>query len=176
MTWLVLASVVVLTVVGAPRWRAHRAAERERREVGDALPEVADLLIVVLGAGVEIASAVRWLADRGPPSTSAAFEHVAHRADQGLPLSVALRSLSTELGSGYRPLTTILIAAVRDGVSTADLLLRIGDEARSARRRRQDRQARTLPVHLLFPLVTCSLPAVMIGAVLPLVLVAIGRV
>jgi hypothetical protein len=52
------------------------------------------------------------------------------------------------------------------------LLTRLGAEARSARRIQAEIRARRLPVQLLFPLVVCSLPALLVGAVLPLLLLS----
>jgi hypothetical protein len=68
-----------------------------------------------------------------------------------------------------------LTATIRDGAPTSSLLLRLGDEARAVRRRQNERRARSVPVQMLFPLVCCSLPAVIVGTVLPLVLIGVDR-
>lgn len=172
----VLALVVLaLAATAVPRWHRQRLARRRRDATDAVLPDVVDLLIVMLGAGFEMLDAIRWLGERGPAPTSAAFRAVVEASERGQPLTVALRSIADELGPAYRSLAAALVSAVRDGASTSTLLLRLGDEGRTARRRRQDRSARSLPVQLLFPLVCCSLPAVVVGAVVPLALVAIGR-
>lgn len=173
--WLALTVLGPVIVAVGHRWRDRSADARRRRQVGDALPEVVDLLIVVLGAGASVLQAVRWLAERGPAPAAPAFGRVVDQYELGMALTAALRSIPVDLDRSYRPMTTALIAATRDGIPTAELLLRLGDEARAARRRHRDRMARSLSVHLLFPLVTCSLPAVVVGAVLPLVLTALGR-
>lgn len=173
--------LLLLSTLGAFGWTAsrrlqRRAQDRRRRDaMADALVDVADLLAVVLGAGASIPFAIRWLAERGPTPTRHGFAEVLTRIDSGQPVVAALRSIPNELGADYRPLTDSLVVASRDGAPTGLLLLRLGDEARAARRRQQDRQARALPVHMLFPLVLCSLPAVIVGAVVPLLVVAIGR-
>lgn len=146
-----------------------------RAEIDDALAEVADLLLVVLGAGANVRQSIEWLVARGPAVTKPAFEAVIERADSGRSLVWSMSLLVDDLSPAYWPMVTALIAAVRDGSPTSALLLRLGDEARAARRRSNDRAARALPVQMLFPLVCCSLPAVLVGAVLPLVLVAFGQ-
>lgn len=161
--------------LGLPRLRQRIVDRRRHEAVGDALADVADLLVVVLGAGWSVPGALRWLAEQGPGPTRSGFVEVLERLDSGQSVTVALRSIPDLLGPSYRPLATSLIVAARDGAPTGLLLLRLGDEARAARRRQQERFARSLPVRMLFPLVMCSLPAVVVGAVVPLVIVAIGR-
>lgn len=172
---VVLVTAVAGGYIARPRWSARRRARTRRAEIDDALPEVADLLLVVLGAGASVSQSVSWLVERGPIATQPAFEAVVERTENGQSLVFAMSGLVDDLGPAYWPMVTALTAAVRDGAPTSMLLLRLGDEARSARRRSNDRAARALPVQMLFPLVCCSLPAVLVGAVLPLVLVAFGR-
>ena len=176
----VIEIVVVLGAVGAgvvgwPRWLARRRLRVRRAEIDDALSEVADLLLVVLGAGASVSQSIEWLAVRGPTAVRPAFEAVIERTESGRSLVSALSELVDDLSPAYWPLVTALTAAVRDGSPTSALLLRLGDEGRAARRRSNERAARALPVQMLFPLVCCSLPAVLVGAVVPLVLVALGR-
>lgn len=156
-----------------PRWRRRRAEQRRLQATDDALAEVADLLIVVLGAGSSLVDSMHWIAERGPEETRPAFVSVIERANAGRPLTVAVGGLADDLGIHYRPLVSALVATIRDGAPTASLLLRLGDEARVVRHRRNERRARSLPVQMLFPLVCCSFPAVILGAVVPLVLVAL---
>ena len=173
-----IAVVFALAVAGRlawPRWSARRRSRTRRVEIDDALSEVADLLLVVLGAGASMSQSIEWLAARGPEATRPAFEAVIERTDSGRSLVVALPELVDDLSPAYWPLVTALTSAVRDGSPTSALLLRLGDEGRAARRRSNDRAARALPVQMLFPLVCCSLPAVLVGAVVPLVLVALGQ-
>jgi tight adherence protein C len=172
------ALLVGLLAAGGAGWvyRRRRMDDRRRKEaMADALADIADLLIVLLGAGMSVPAALRWLAERGPVPTRAAIVHVLEGLDSGQSVTASLRSIPILLGPSYQPLVATLVAAVRDGTPTGVLLLRLGDEARAGRRSQQDRLARSLPVRMLLPLVMCSLPAVIVGAVAPLVLVAIGR-
>ncbi len=171
----VIVGLGVASVVVVPAVRRRSADRRRAEDVERAAADVADLLVVVLGSGAPVLDGVRWVAERGPHPVRPAFAAVIERTTGGTALAPALRVLADELGSPYRSLVAALIAASRDGAPTEAILLRLGDEARAARRRQIDRDARTLPVQLLFPLVVCSLPAVVFGAVAPLILVAIGR-
>ncbi len=172
--------LLALAALGAgrvawPRWVARRRSRARRQEIDDALSEVADLLLVVLGAGASVSDSIGWLVDSGPDVVRPAFAAVIERSESGRSLVRSMSELVDDLSPAYWPMVTALTAAVRDGSPTSSLLLRLGDEARTARRRSNDRAARALPVQMLFPLVCCSLPAVLVGAVVPLALVALGR-
>jgi tight adherence protein C len=176
---MIAAGLLVFGLVVAaglwPRWRLRRVEQQHRLAIDDAFAEVADVLIVVLGAGSSLTEGIWWLAERGPEETRSAFASVIDRASAGQPLTVALSGVSDDLGSAYRPMVAALTATIRDGAPTSSLLLRLGDEARAVRRRQNERRARSVPVQMLFPLVCCSLPAVIVGTVLPLVLIGVDR-
>lgn len=172
---MLLVGVLIVGRLLWPQWSARRRAALRQRALDDALGEVAELLLVVLGAGVGVAEGVVWLAERGPVVVRPVFASVLERLDRGERLVVALSGVVDDAGPTYRPLVSALTAAVRDGIPLSALLLRLGDEARVSRRRSQDRTVRALPVRMLFPLVCCSLPAVVMGAVVPLMLVGLGR-
>ncbi len=157
-------------------WQRRAAGRRLDRCVTDALAEVTDLILVTISAGGSIADAVRLVAQRGPVVLQPVFIEALVRAEAGHTLARSITEVGHQLGSAYRPLMAALVATERDGAPIAALVLRLGDEARAARRRMVERRARTLPVRLLLPLACCSLPAVFIGAVLPLALVSLGRI
>jgi Flp pilus assembly protein TadB len=171
--WLPLA---LLLGVGGPVAHRHRSrAELRRRErdLADALPEALDACTVVLGAGGTIRDSVEMLAGRGPAPLRPLAAEAVRRADAGQTFDQALRWLQRELGPGYQPLTGALLLAHEQGGSVGLLLARLSAEASATRRRRGELRARRLPVALLVPLVCCSLPAVLVGAVVPLAIVAL---
>lgn len=176
---MIAVGVLGLMLVGSallwPRWRLRRAEQRHRQAIDDSLADVADLLIVLLGAGSSLAESIRWLAERGPEATRSAFVSAIERTHAGRPLAAAVAGVADDLGTHYRPIVAALIATIRDGAPVSSLLLRLGDEARAVRHRQNERRARSLPVQMLFPLVCCSLPAVIVGAVVPLLLIAVDR-
>ncbi len=167
--------VMVIAVVIARRTHAQRRLDGRRQALADEVADVADLVLVVLGAGGTVAHAIEILADRGPPASADVFAAVRIRAAQGEPLATAIAAEGRDLGNDHAPLVAALVAAERDGVPLGSLMLRLGEEGRRSRRVRQERIARTLPVRVLLPLIVCSLPAVVVVAIVPLVLVALGR-
>jgi tight adherence protein C len=169
-------AIVILTALAVRplRRRARRAAGA--RAAGAALPAALDLCAVVLGAGGTITDAVAALAHGGPEPVRAAAALARDRSRGGDRQDQALRWLQGELGPGFQPLTGALVLAHEQGGSMAVTLGRLAMEASAGRRRQGELRARRLPVLLLFPLVACSLPAVLLGAVVPLAIVSLRQV
>ena len=150
-------------------------ARRTKAQLVATTPEVIDLLSVALGSGGTVLQALRLIEARGPQPIQPPVVRFHDRLQAGTPFSLALTELADDLGPSYRGTIAALAGAERDGAPISLLLARLGDEARATRRRLAEAQARRLPVQLLFPLVICSLPAVLVGAVVPLVVLSIDR-
>ncbi len=151
----------------------RRAERRHQAALVEALPPSLDLCAVVLGSGGSIAEAVEALALAGPVIVREVASAALARASAGAGLDQALRWLQAELGPPFQPLTGALRLGYEQGGSIGVLLARLAGEATSARRRLGEERARRLPVALLAPLIVCSLPAVLLGAVVPLAIVAL---
>ncbi|MFV0524172.1 MAG: type II secretion system F family protein [Acidimicrobiales bacterium] len=163
---------VVAGVFARRRSAARRRAAEAARLA--ALPAALDLCAVVLAAGGTVRDAVAALGRHGPGSIRVAAAIAVARADAGLRFDEALRGFRRDLGPGYQPLTGALLLGHEQGGSIGVLLGRLSAEANASRRRQGERVARRLPVALLGPLIVCSLPAVLLGAVAPLVLVSLA--
>ncbi|MEM8924187.1 MAG: type II secretion system F family protein [Actinomycetota bacterium] len=172
-----LLSAVGLAVGGglAVARRRRRTAARAMRDAA-ALPLAIEICVVVLGAGGTISDSVRALAANGPPPVRGPSVAAVRQAESGRPFDTCLRAWRAELGPSYQPLTGALLLAWEQGGTVGALLDRLAAEAATARRRQGDLRVRRLPVALLVPLVGCSLPAVVIGALLPLALVSFRQV
>ena len=147
----------------ARRQRARRAVEVRRH-----LPEAVDLLALAVGAGMTVPLAVAAVARRAPGPVGGELARVVAETAAGRRLGDALSSLPLHLGEDARPLAAALIASERDGAPLAEGLERLAGELRTDRRRRAEEAARRVPVTLLFPLVSCILPAFALLTVAPL--------
>ncbi len=155
--------------------RRRQAAKAQLAARESALAFTIDLMTVVLGSGGTIRDAVATVAREGPVPVRAGFQQVLDRSISGSLLVDALASASEPLGPAYHPLIGALAASERDGAPLSSLLQRLADEADQARRWQSEAQLRRLPVRLLVPLVLCQLPAVVLGAVVPLAIVALRQ-
>ncbi len=169
-------AVVVAGLAAGTGWFARRQQEGRQAEArAAAAPAALDLSAVVLGAGGTVADVVAALADVGPVVLRPAAAAARDRAAAGSGLDQALRWLQAELGPGHQPLTGALLAAREEGGPIGVTLARLAIESSAGRRRLGEARARRLPVLLLAPLVSCSLPAVVVGAVIPLALSALAQ-
>ncbi|MCP3990433.1 MAG: hypothetical protein GY724_15250 [Actinomycetia bacterium] len=169
-TLTVLAALVAGTLV-----RSRRQRVRRQTQAGDAaaLPESLELCQVVLGAGGTVLDCLRVLAMHGPEPVRSAAQEGVRVASNGSRLDSALRRFQERLGLPFQPLTGALLLGWRQGGSIGLLLQRLTIEANASRRRLGDLRARRLPVQLLAPLVLLALPAVVLGAIVPIVVVAV---
>jgi pilus assembly protein TadC len=167
--WPPLAALPAVAVVGRRRWLAARRRRRAREAVIAAWPDVVDLLVVAVGAGLTPTLAVRHLAALAPAPFGPGLTEVDRRVGRGQRLADALTALVETAGDPVRPLVAAITSAERYGSPLAPTLDLLAHEARLDRRRQAEERARTLPVKLCFPLVGCILPAFVLLTIAPLV-------
>lgn len=167
--------VVSAAVVGGAIVRHRQTTiRRARQAVDEAMPDVVELLVLCVHAGRSPNQAIVELAARAPPVLRDAFAAVELQLHRGRSLADALGELPRTLGPVGRDLATAVAGADRDGLPLAPVLDRLAAEARTARRRLGDAEARRLPVRLTFPLVGCTLPSFVLLAIAPAVLGALS--
>ena len=157
---------LVATVVAVVARR--RARHRDRvRHIERNLPEVIDLLGLVVGAGRPTVSALADISPRVVEPFRSELAGVARRAGAGEPFTESVRRLRETLGPSVTPVVHAVTAAEIDGVPLQPALERAADEAHRRRRVRAEEAARRVPVLMLFPLVFCILPAFCLLTVVP---------
>ena len=134
---------------------------RRRRDdlLDGAMPDLLDLLVLTLQAGVPIPAAFFALAPHMSPAVAPAIDGVLDRCKQGERFVDALDVLVEHLGTRALGLVAAIGAAERSGLPLAPTVDRIADDARAHRRRSAEIEARRLPVRLTLPLVCCTLPS-----------------
>jgi tight adherence protein C len=147
----------------------NRAAARRAEAVAAELPEAVDLLQLAVGAGLSVHHAVAATARRLRGPLGAELGRAVGDTGRGLRLADALDAVPDRAGDVTRPLVAALTASERYGAPVVAGLERLAAEVRADNRRRAEEAARKVPVKLLFPLVTCILPAFGLLTVAPLV-------
>lgn len=166
---VLLAASALLTTLTVHRMRRTRRQQRHHHALIDSLPDVVDLLLVLVRAGLTPTQALDESTVCCPPPWAAAFEAVSAARQHGARALDALDQLVAHAGTPAQALVDALAASERFGQPLVPSLERLSLEARLARQRLHDTQARQLPVRLSFPLVLCILPAFGLVTVVPLV-------
>jgi tight adherence protein C len=170
----IAAPAVALGVWALPMLRRRRRERRRLAALAADLPEIVDLLVLAVGAGLTVPFAIAAVARHAPGPFAAELRRVLHDVDHGRRLADALDDVPARAGETARPLVAALVASERYGAPVVAGLERLAGEVRRDRRRRAEEAARRVPVKLLFPLVTCTLPAFALLTVAPLIAGTLG--
>lgn len=145
-----------------------------RRDVLEAFPDALDMIIVCVEAGLGLDAAIARSGEE-MRLRSAALADELHLV--GLELRVgatreqALRNLALRTGlDDMGSLVTMLIQADRFGTSIAESLRVHADGVRTRRRQRAEEAAAKIPLKLLFPLLFCIFPSLMLVLLGPAVI------
>ena len=175
---LALAAAPVLAtaapVAGLAGWcwptvRARREEQRRLAALAADLPDVVDLFVLAVGAGLTVPLAVATVSRRAGGPLGAELRRVCDDVAVGRRLAEALDDVPVRAGESVRPLVAALVASERYGAPLGSGLERLAGEVRRDRRRKAEEAARRIPVKLLFPLVGCTLPAFALLTVAPLI-------
>lgn len=159
----------------------HRVAliERRRRRLLDrrldgTFPELLELLIVSIQAGLLPSQAIAAATPRIDGPLRAALDELADRMARGQRFADALQVLVDLLGPRALGMVATIASTERHGLPLGPALERLADDARAQRRRHAEATARELPVRLAFPLVLCTLPSFALVAIVPLLIGALS--
>lgn len=167
-----LAMMAAAFVWARPAFRQRRLRAIRLAAIESALPECVDFFRLAIGAGHSIHQVIDVVVPHLPALIAPTFVEVRRRSRLGMRLGDALDPLD-ELGDSFRPLASALRSSAFDGVPLSSSLERVAADARLVRRRHAEERARKLPVRLLFPLVTCILPAFGLLTVVPLLVASL---
>jgi tight adherence protein C len=169
LAWPPLAVIPAGLALVGPRVARRRAERARRLAIQRQLPDVVDLLVVAVAAGLTPALAVEHLATLAPEPFALAFAETVRRRQRGQRLADALDALPDHLGEPVRPLAHTLASTERYGSPVGPALELLAHDARRHRHRLAEEVARTVPIKLCFPLVGCTLPAFVLLTIAPLV-------
>ena len=160
--------LLLLATVGAVVARQRSRRRWRVLQVDRYLPEVIDLLGLVVGAGRSTVSALSDISSRVAEPYRSELSAVVRRTAAGESFVESMRGLRDSLGPSVSSVVYAVIAAEIDGTPLRPALQRAADEAHRRRRVRAQEAARRVPVLMLFPLVFCVLPAFCLLTVVPL--------
>ncbi len=154
-----------------PRYWVGRKVAARRDAIRRAVPNMLDLMVVCVEAGLSFTAALNKLAEEistSCPPLAQELKVVNHEILIGRPKADAFRNLAnrTEVDE-LRSLAVTLIQADRLGTSVATSLRALADTMRFKRRQRAEESANKVSVKLVFPLVLLIFPELLIILVGP---------
>ena len=159
---------IVLAVLGfylPTLWLWSKASER-KTEVTHALPDALDLLVVCVEAGLGLNAAIVKVSQEialASPVLSLELRQVNNEMKAGVNRIDALRSLAERTGvADVKSLVAVLVQTDRLGTSVAASLRAQSDSLRVKRRQRAEEAAHKVAVKLVFPLVLCIFPELLL--------------
>lgn len=140
-------------------------SERDKRQAAmeGAMADTVDQLTICVEAGLGFDAALGRVATLNTGPLSDELRRTVSDIQAGVPRAQALRMLGDRAQiAEVRQLVTALLQAQKHGVPMADTLRVQSSEMRTRRTQRTEERAAKLPVKLLFPIVFCFMPVVMI--------------
>jgi tight adherence protein C len=176
-TALVAGPTLALMGWRLPAFMAARATTAYRGRVAASAPEVLDVVAVAVTAGLSPRLALDRASDAVGEPLGAELKAIRRDVALGTSWRMGLREAAERLGvSELRRLAVVVEQGQRLGAPVADRLRALARDVRAERRSHREERARRAPVAMLFPLVFLILPAFVLAAVVPAVLVALRGV
>jgi tight adherence protein C len=165
-TFLLL--LMVLAAIGyfLPNAVLARKISLRKREIFESFPDAIDLMTVCVEAGLGLDAALSRVGEEmhlTSPTLAEELHLVNLELRAGSTRERALRNLALRTGvDEVDMLVAMLVQADRFGTSVADSLRVHSDSLRTKRRQRAEEAAAKIPVKLLFPLIFCIFPSMLL--------------
>lgn len=143
-----------------------KMVQRRQLEIFENFPNALDLMTVCIEAGLAIDAAIARVAQEmasSAPAVSEELHLVTLELRAGNSKEKALRNLAMRTGvDDVETLVSMLIQAERFGTSIADSLRVHAEGLRTKRRQKAEETAAKIALKLLFPLIFCIFPSLML--------------
>jgi tight adherence protein C len=164
-TALVLLGAVFAVIAGwaAPTFAVRQRADRRLYRIDHAMPELIDLLVVMVEAGLSLSAALQMGAERLRGPLGEELRIVLQEQRMGL---TPVQALENMLGRCPTPAVEAFTRAMMQGqmlgVSVGQILRNLALEMRKRRRAQAEERAQKAPIKILFPLVFLIFPAMFV--------------
>jgi tight adherence protein C len=167
---IVLALATVAIGWMLPLTLVRRRARQRIDQIDRGLPDLVDLLVVTVEAGLGFSGSLRIAADQFAGPLSDELRLTLQEQAMGLTMSDALVHLLRRADTpSMRSFVRSVIQGESLGVSTGTIMRNIAIEMRKRRRKAAEELAQKAPIKLLFPLIFLIFPTMFIVLLLPAV-------
>jgi tight adherence protein C len=175
-----MAASPLLTVLGlafavwagwvAPLTIVRNRARRRLDEIDRALPDLIDLLVVTVEAGLGFSSSLQVAAERMTGALGNELRLTLQEQSMGLAINEALSNMLLRADSpSMRSFVRSILQGEQLGVSIGQIMRNLALEMRSRRRQIAQERAQKAPIKMLFPLILLIFPAIFVVLLAPAV-------
>ena len=170
---LILVITIGAGVLGwvLPTYIVDSRARKRRDQVERQLPDLIDLLVVTLEAGLSFPQSLRLAATKIKEPLSSEVRLTLQEQNMGLTLVEALENLLGRINTpGIRMFSRSIAQGETMGVSTGQIMRNLAVELRKRQRAYAEERAQKAPVKILFPILLLIMPALFIVLLLPVMI------
>jgi tight adherence protein C len=161
-TFVLVGMGVLLGWVGPGMVLKRRGAKR-MHEIDLEVPELVDLLVTTVEAGVGFAAALQLVARRVEGPLGQELRITLREQAMGLTIEDALDNMNNRVGSlSVRTFVQAIVQGQMLGVSIGKILRDLAVDMRKRRRQMAEERAQKIPTKILFPLIFLIMPALFI--------------
>ena len=152
-----------------PKTAVERAARRRTARIDYEVPELVDLLVTTIEAGIAFGAALQLCSRRVRDPLGSELRLTLGEQSMGLTMNDALQNMleRTNRSASMRAFVQAIVQGESMGVSIGKTLRDLAVDMRKRRRQAAEERAQKAPIKLLFPLVFLILPAMMIVIIVP---------
>ena len=160
-----------LALLMGPDAKINRKVEDRKRIVQRQLPEIMDLLVISVEAGLGFEQALDRTVNAVPGPLSEEFSRMLGETRAGSTRADALRAMEQRVHvQELRSFVLAILQADTFGVSIGRVLRAQADEMRIKRRQMAQERAMKAPIKMLVPMVFCIFPAIFVITLGPAVI------
>jgi tight adherence protein C len=164
-TALAILATIFFAFIGwfAPAFVVQRRAESRSLRIDRSMPELIDLLVVCVEAGLSLSAALQLAGERMQGPLGDELRIVLQEQRMGLSPVQALENMVGRCPTGaVEAFTRAMVQGQVLGVSIGQILRNLAIEMRKRRRNQIEQQAQKAPIKMLFPLVFMIFPALFV--------------
>ncbi|HEX5469321.1 MAG TPA: type II secretion system F family protein [Gaiellaceae bacterium] len=169
---LLVGGLVLAVVLGwfAPLSIVSRRGRYRFAEIEQELPELIDLLVVTVEAGLGFNGSMQVAAERFRGPLGEELRLTVQEQRMGLSSGEALRNLGARCDTpGVRSFVRAVVQGESLGVSIGQIMRNLAVEMRKRRRQSAEERAQRAPIKILFPLIFMIFPAMFVILLAPAV-------
>lgn len=169
-------SVLIICLAAFAGWvlpltYVQRKARLRISTLDRALPDLIDLMCVMIEAGLSFPQSLRLASDQFGPPLSDELRLTLQEQTMGLSMDEALAHLGARADTpAMRSFVRTMSQGERMGISLGQIMRNLAHEMRARRRSQAEERAQKTPVLMLFPLVFLIFPAIFIVLMTPAVI------